>query len=94
MIAPFWDGREAGSPECSYAKAACWSRLFGNAATPLAEKYSLRRSFRRKGRGALEIGSLPRGETLKRRLGTMLAVLDRRMRHLGQREELISSTPR
>ena len=93
MVAAFWDGREAGSPECSYANAACWSRLFGNAATPLAEKYFLRSSFRRMGRRVFVIGSFRRGETLKQRLGTMFAVLDRRMRHLGQRE-LMSSTPR
>lgn len=76
--------RYAGSPGCWYADERCCSRLVGSAAVPLAEKYSLRKSFRRIGRGAVEMGSLERGETVKCRLGTTSVAFDKRKRHLGQ----------
>jgi hypothetical protein len=82
-LGPFSD-RYAGSPDCWYADERCCSRLVGSAAVPLAEKYSLRKSFRRIGRGVVEMGSLERGEVVKRRLGTTVVALDKRERHLGQ----------
>ncbi len=77
-------GRYAGSPDCWYTDERCCSKLVGSAAVPLAEKYSLRKSFRLIGRGAVEMGSLERGDTVKRRLGTMVVAFDKRERHLGQ----------
>lgn len=82
-LGPCSDGYVA-SPDCWYVDERCCSRLVGSAAVPLAEKYSLRKSFRRIGRGAVDMGSLERGEVVKRRLGTTLLAFDRRERHLGQ----------
>lgn len=63
----------------------------GRAVTPLAEKYSLRRSFRRIGLGVAVSGSLLEGETLKCRFGRTLAGLESRARHLKHMD--VASSP-
>ena len=76
-------GSVAASPGCSYAMVTFCSRLSGDAKVPLAEKYSLLKSFRLMGCGAAVTGSPRGGETAKRRLGMILAFLEMRERHLG-----------
>lgn len=56
-------GRDPETSECSDAVATCCSRLSGDAILPLAEKYSLRKSFRLIGRGGTVAGLFWGSET-------------------------------
>lgn len=66
----------------SFAAAACSSRLVGRASMPLAEKYSLRKSFRRIGLGAAASGSFLDEEILNCRLAGAFGKVESRARHL------------
>lgn len=66
----------------TFAAAACSSRVVGRASMPLAEKYSLRKSFRRMGLGAAASGSLLDEEILNCRLPGAFGKLESRARHL------------
>lgn len=64
----------------------CSSKLFGWAAMPLAEKYSLRKSFRRIGLGAAPIGACLSEDTVRCRFAWVSKAPESRARHLKHTE--------
>ena len=64
----------------------CSSKLLDMATMPLAEKYSLRKTFRRIGRKVAAIGSCLYEDTVRDRFAWVSATPESRARHLKQIE--------